>query len=332
MKKSFWDNLPRPFFCLAPMANVTDAAFRKMFVKYGDLSKRNDRKGGPDVFWTEFVSADGLFRGNFDVLSKDFLFSSEERPIVAQIFSSDIELMKRASALVAKLGFDGVDINMGCPDKGVCRQGAGAALIKNPKVAREIIRVTKEVSNGLPVSVKTRIGYAEDELDIWLPELLAEEPAAITLHARTKKELSKVPANWDAIEKAVDIRNRLNSKTLIIGNGDVRSIEEAKIRAKESGADGVMIGRGLFGNPWFFTGYSPTPTERIQALSEHIGYFEKLLGDIKNFANMKKHFKSYVEGFSGARELRVQLMETKNAREALAVLGKAITQYSNEQA
>lgn len=314
------------------MANVTDAAFRRMFVKYGRRATSPEARRGPDVLWTEFVSADGLFRGNYDVLIKDLLYDPEEHPIVAQIFSADAELMRRAAELVRALNFDGIDINMGCPDRGVCRQGAGAALIREPKKARELIRTTKAAAGDIPVSVKTRIGYVVDELDAWLPELLAEEPAAITLHGRTKKELSKVPARWEAIEKAVAIRNGLRSKTLIVGNGDVSSLEEARRRAKESGADGIMVGRGAFGNPWFFTGYSPSIEERLRALVEHARLFEELLGSIKPFAIMKKHFKAYVEGFEGAKELRAKLMATGSAREAEKVIKSFLREYSLQRA
>ncbi len=311
--KNFWRDLPKPFFVLAPLANVTDAAFRRMIAKY---SKPN----GPQAMYTEFVSADGLCRASEEgkaKLMRDLLYSEGERPIVAQFFTSTPEYMEKAAALAAELGFDGVDINMGCPDKSVEKQGAGAKLILNPERAKELILAAKRGAPNLPVSVKTRLGYNKDILEEWLPQLLAAEPVALTLHARTRKEMSKVAAHWERVKRAVEIRDELGSKTLIIGNGDAVDMADAKIKAEESGADGVMLGRAIFGKPWLFS--SPTTevnTEfRLRALLEHTKLFEELLGDVKNFAIMKKHFKSYVEGFDGAKDLRVQLMEATNAAE-----------------
>ncbi len=308
------DGVKNPIIVLAPMADVTDAAFRRIIAKCGK----------PDVMWTEFVSADGLFMGGKDALMKNLIFTEAERPIVAQFFTARPEMMKKAAALAKKLGFDGVDINMGCPDRSIEKQGAGAALIKTPKLAREIIRAAKEGATGpdgsdiLPVSVKTRVGFNVNQLETWLPELLAEEPAMITIHARTRKEMSKVSARWEEVKRGVEIRNRLNSKTLIFGNGDVKNVNEAKQKAIETGCDGVMLGRAIFGNPWLFSERDPQKIsikEKLQVLTEHTKLFEELLGDRKNFAVMKKHFKAYVHGWDGARELRAQLMETQNAKE-----------------
>ena len=204
-----------PLMVLAPMADVTDAAFRRIIAKYGK----------PDVMWTEFVSADGLFLGGYDSLIRDLEFSETERPIVAQFFTSKPEMMKKAAELATKLGFDGIDINMGCPDKSIEKQCAGAAMIKDPKLAREVIRAAKEGSveaakiSGrppLPVSVKTRLGFNKNEIETWLPELLAEEPVVITIHARTRKEMSKVAAHWDQIKRAVEIRNELKLRLLFL--------------------------------------------------------------------------------------------------------------------
>lgn len=291
------------------MANVTDAAFRRIIAKYGK----------PDVMWTEFVSADGLFLGGRQALLNDLMFTDSERPIVAQFFTSRPDMMKKAAELARELGFDGVDINMGCPDRTIEKQGAGAALIKTPKLAREIICAAKEGAGDLPVSVKTRIGFNKNEIETWLPELLAEEPALITVHARTRKEMSKVPARWENVKRAVEIRNKLNSKTLIFGNGDVMSVAEAKQKVVETGCDGVMLGRAIFGNPWLFDGRvreDISIRESMEVLIEHTKLFQKLLGNIKNFAIMKKHYKAYVNGWDGAKELRIRLMDTNNAGEA----------------
>jgi len=308
--KTFWEKLPKPFFCLAPMADVTDAPFRSIITKYGK----------PDVLWTEFVSADGLASVGREVLKNNLIYSKKEHPIVAQLFSSHPSEMRIASAYVASLGFDGIDINMGCPDKSVEKQGAGAAMMKDMKKAGEIIQAVKDgikdAKKDIPVSVKTRIGYNKNQIEEWIPFLLLQGISALTIHARTRKEMSDVPARWEHVREVVEIRNKMGLKTKIIGNGDVKDLKQGKILAKETGCDGVMIGRGIFGNPWLFSGEkSPTVKEKLKVMLEHTKLFEKLLSGHKNFAVMKKHFKAYVNGFDGAKELRVELMETKNAKE-----------------
>jgi nifR3 family TIM-barrel protein len=239
---NFWEKLEKPFFVLAPMANVTDAAFRRVIAKYGR----------PDVMWTEFVSCDGLCHPDGrEAIRIDLSYTEEERPIVAQVFTTHPDKMREAAKYILELGFDGIDINMGCPDKNVMKQGAGASLMKNPELAKELVLAAKEgVENKIPVSVKTRIGFNSDELEDWLPSLIMAKPAAITVHARTKKEMSLVPANWDRVKRAVEIAQ--GSGVLILGNGDVKNLEEARARVAETGCDGVMIGRGIFGNPWLF--------------------------------------------------------------------------------
>ncbi len=317
---SFWEGLPKPFFIQAPMEDVTDAAFRALIARFGK----------PHVMFTEFTSADGLVlapEGGRKILLKKLLYSPEERPVVAQLFTAYPAHMEAAAKLCAELGFDGIDINMGCPVDDVVKTGCGAALIKNPALARELIRAAQK--SGLPVSVKTRIGYDKNTLDEWLPELLAENLAAITLHARTRKEMSDVPAHWDAVARAVAIRDRHyeasphNFRTLIVGNGDVKNLEEARSRVEETGCDGVMLGRAIYGNPWLYEQHRKLliqPQEKINALIEHIKLFDKLLGDTSNFATMKKHFKAYISGWDGAKDLRVWLMETNEAGQALEIL------------
>jgi nifR3 family TIM-barrel protein len=312
--KNFWKDLKKPILVLAPMADVTDVAFRYVIAKHGK----------PDVIWTEFVSADGLVlapeKGRAKLL-KDLEYSPIERPIVAQLFSSKPDNMRKACALVRELGFDGVDINMGCPDKTIEKQGCGSAMIKNPALAKEIILAAKEGAGDMPVSVKTRLGYNKDELEEWLPILLSTNPAVITIHARTRKEMSKVPARWERIKRAVEIRDELKSDTLIFGNGDAVDIVDAKKKALETGCDGVMIGRGIFGNPFLFSGRTDVGVEeKLNALIEHTKLFEEKLGGIKNFMVMKKHFKSYMSDFDHSKELRTKLMETENASEVEGVI------------
>ena len=295
------------------MADVTDAAYRRIIAKYGK----------PDLMYTEFVSADGLAMAPEEgrkKLLKDLEFFESERPIIAQFFTSNPEHMKKAAALAKELGFDGVDINMGCPDQSVVRQGAGACLIKTPALARELIAAAKEGAGGLPVSVKTRLGFNKDELEEWLPHLLKAEPAHITIHARTKKEMSKVPARWERVKRAVEIRNELGSKTLIFGNGDLKDLADARKRVSEAGADGAMLGRAIFGNPWLFSEHAPTLEEKLRVMVEHTRLFEELLGEYKSFNIMKKHYKAYVNGFIGAAELRGKLMEAPNAESVAKII------------
>jgi len=305
--KNFWKKLPRPFFALAPMADVTDVAFRQLFVKYGK----------PDVLWTEFVSCDGLCSRGREVLLRDLEFGEDEHPIVAQIFGSNLEHCYETAQLVAKLGFDGIDINMGCPDRSIEKQGCGAAMINTPKLAQEVIRAVQKGAGDIPVSVKTRLGYNKDQTKEWIPAILETNIDALTIHGRTRKEMSLVDARWEDIAKVVEMAK--GSDTVIIGNGDVQSLEDAREKASTYGVDGVMVGRGAFGNPWFFNAKRQKKDvpleEQLEVAIEHTKLFEKKLGDIKNFAIMRKHYKAYVNGFDGAKELRVKLMEAHTAAE-----------------
>jgi nifR3 family TIM-barrel protein len=314
MSNGFWEKLERPFFTLAPMADVTDAAFRRIIAKFGK----------PDVAWTEFVSTDGLCSRGRDALLPDLWFTDAERPIVAQIFGATPAHFRETASLIADLGFDGIDINMGCPDRNVEKQHAGAAMMKDPELAQAVIRATQEGSHGLPVSVKTRIGYNKVEIDEWLPKILATHPAALTVHARTRKEMSDVPARWEYVARAVALRDQYSPETLIIGNGDVADLTDAHKKVSESGADGAMIGRGIFGNPWRFNPnirIEDIPLERrLEVMVEHTRLFEELLGEVKNFAIMKKHYKAYVNGFDGAKELRTQLMDTISSEQVEALV------------
>lgn len=316
--QNFWEKLNKPFFVLAPMADVTDASFRRIIAKY---SRHGEEGGGPDVFWTEFVAADGLMSPGREVLRHDLKFSENEHPIVAQLFGSHPEKMEGAARLCAELGFDGIDINMGCPDKSIEKQGAGACMMKNPESAKEIIRAARRGAPNLPISVKTRIGYNKNEIATWIPALLEEDIAALTIHCRTRKEMSKVPARWEHVKEVVELRNKLGSKTLILGNGDVKNLEDAKQKVAETGCDGVMLGRAIFGNPWLFDqkrGEIPLE-EKIRVMVEHTKLYEELLGNIKSFSIMKKHYKAYVHGFEHALELREKFMACENASEVEAV-------------
>ena len=311
MTGGFWTTLPKPFFALAPLADVTDAAFRRLIATYGK----------PHILWTEFTSADGLCAPAPEVLLRNLLYTEAERPIVAQLWGATPGSMQQAAAVAAALGFDGIDLNMGCPDRRVEKRGAGAALCQHPGLAKGLIRAAKRGAGGVPVSVKIRLGYTRNDLDTWLPALLEEEPVAITIHARTRQEKSDVPAHWEAVAQAVGIRHALDSSTYIIGNGDVQDLSEARRKAHETACDGVMLGRAIFGNPWLFNAHQPRQTvpvaERLRVLAEHITLFDALLGEVKSIAVMKKHYKAYLTGFAGAERLRTELMATHTATDAL---------------
>jgi nifR3 family TIM-barrel protein len=332
---NFWDRLAKPFFAMAPMADVTDPAFRRMIAKYSMRVRSDGTMGGPDVMWTEFVSADGLVRAPEEGKQKllaDLQYDESERPIVAQLFTSNPAHMEIASRMCLELGFDGVDINMGCPDRSIEKQGAGAAHIRNPHLATEVILAAKEGARhdggGIPVSVKTRLGYNTDILDEWLPVILRANPAAVTIHARTRKDMSKVPARWERVKRAVEIRNECGSSARILGNGDALSRSDARIKARESGADGVMLGRAIFGNPWLFGERSTAEIslgECLRVMVEHTKLFEELLPH-KSFAIMKKHYKAYVAGFEGAAELRLELMEAAHSSEVERIVERYISE------
>lgn len=320
---SFWNKLPKPFFVLAPMADVTDPAYRRLIAETAK----------PHVSWTEFVSADGLYhtrekkgmKDEENPLVRDLQYSPGERPIVAQFFTSNPETMEYAVNLAVELGFDGVDINMGCPDRSIEKQGAGAGHMKNPERAKEVIRGALKGANGrVPVSVKTRLGYNRFEYETWLPAILEEDIAALTVHLRTRKEMSLVPAHWEIAHEIVAIRDRVKPDVKILANGDVKSIAEAREKAQAAGLDGVMLGRGIFGNPWLFserTGIAPR--EKLEALLTLARYFSEL-SPPKHFAILKKHFKAFVNGFDGAAELRGKLMETNSLKELESLLLEAI--------
>jgi nifR3 family TIM-barrel protein len=307
MPQGFWSQLRRPFLTLAPMSGVTDAPYRRIIAKYGK----------PDVMWTGFLPADGLASAGRRTLIHDLGKSEAEHPIVAQIVGCKPGEIRAAAQLIAELGFDGVDINMGCPVRDVERRHAGAALMRLPELAQELILAAKEGAGGLPVSVKTRIGYRRDEIDEWLGNLLAVRPAAITIHARARDEAYDRAARWGVVARAVELARVAQAdetaRTLIIGNGDVQSTGEARQRALESGCDGVMIGRRVRGNPWLFNEQvhkeDLSPQQILEVMLEHTAAFVELYGGIKPLEMMKKHLKAYAQGFEGATQLRARLMQ-----------------------
>ncbi|MEI6352604.1 MAG: tRNA-dihydrouridine synthase [Candidatus Nomurabacteria bacterium] len=329
---------------LAPMADVTDYVFREMIAKYSTPH-------GPDIFWTEFVSADGLASIGAEHLKIDLKFNKTiERPILAQIFGSKKENLKTAINLTYKLGFDGVDINMGCPDKSIEKQNSGSGMIKNPALVRDILKDLKDHIDILKqkrffsLSVKTRIGYNKIEYEKWFPNILDYEPDIFTIHLRTRKEMSLVEAHWELSEEIVSfVKKYCKDNNLkipfIILNGDVKNVLDSKEKIKLSGADGVMIGRGVFGTPWLFNEkeyikrkeldlYTKSGRKnilfRLEVLMEHTKLYEKQLGKVKSFNIMKKHYKAYVNGFDNAKELRIDLMNRKDYKEVKQICEKFI--------
>lgn len=299
---------------MAPMEDVTDAAFRQMLTI---LPK-------PDVMFTEFTSADGLYSKGKDFLIQKFKFTENQRPIVAQIWGANPHNLYHSAKLVRQLNFDGVDINMGCPIKKVVASGSGAALTKNFKLTHQIITAVKEGSDGIPVSVKTRLGHDSIITEEWTGFLLEQKIAALAIHGRIATQMSEGKANWKEIGKVVKLKNKISPKTKIIGNGDIKSYSQAQDMCKTYGVDGVMIGRGIFHNPWIFEkNLKPkerTKEDKISMLQKHLKIYREIWGNTKNFEIMKKFFKIYIKDFSDASELRQKLMGTHSYAEVFGVL------------
>ena len=288
------------------MEDVTDVVFREIISK---LAK-------PDVFFTEFTSIDALFSKGRETAEKRLRYNENQRPVVAQIWGTDPEKFRAAAEFIAQLGFDGIDINMGCPDKSVLKRGAGAALINNNELTEKIIKSVKLGAPNLPLSIKTRLAPDQLLTNSWFSFLLSMEIDALTIHARTAKELSKFNANWQEIGNAVKLKNKLNPEIILIGNGDVESYCEILEKHKTYGVDGVMVGRGIFKNPWLFEKGTSikehTKKEYIELLNTHTKLFSETWGKDKNFETMKKFFKIYCSGFSGSAILRARLMECES--------------------
>src|SRR5437764_10610115 len=236
--KNFWNELTTPFFILAPMEDVTDTVLRQVIA----------RCGKPAVFFTEFTNVEGMFSKGERHVNQRLQYTEAERPLVAQIWGTRPENFFKGAKKLIDMGFDGIDLNMGCPASGVMQKGACSGLINNRPLAKEIIDATKEGAAGLiPVSVKTRLGFRAIDFS-WIAFVLEQKPAVLTVHARTVSEMSKVPAHWDKLKTVVDMRDALSSETLIVGNGDIKSLDEARQKVAEAGADGAMVGRGIFDN------------------------------------------------------------------------------------
>lgn len=317
---SFWNELPKPFFILAPMEAVTDVVFRHVVTK----------AGRPDVYFTEFVSTDGYCspKGRHSTRGR-LAFTEDEEPIVAQIWGDDPEHFREMAHGLKDMGYKAIDINMGCPDKSVVRNGAGSGLIRTPALAAEIIGATKEA--GLPVSVKTRLGDVKvEEWTEWLTHILKQDVVNLTIHLRTRKEMSKVEAHFELIGEIKKLRDEIAPQTLLTINGDIRDRQHGMELVEKYGIDGVMIGRGIFHNPYAFTDdYQPTREEMLELLNFHLDEFDKYSEELepRRFDPLKRFFKIYVREIPGAAELRDKLMHTKTTDEVRAILAE----YNEEQ-
>ena len=323
---NFWQTIHKPIVALAPMEDVTDTVFREVVLSVSDPEALN-------VVFTEFTSTDGLCheKGRPKVIerllvnaSEIQLLKSRNTKLVAQIWGGDPEKFRLSAKLISEMNlFDGIDINMGCPAKKVVKNKSCANLINYPELAKEIIYATTE-STDLPVSVKTRVGFSRIITEEWISHLLETSPKSITIHGRTRKMMSNGPALWDEIGKAVTLRNQLGSPTLILGNGDVTSYAEAISRIQEFGVDGVMVGTGVFKNPWMF---NTEPVEitilhRIELMRKHITLYQKTWGNGKDYNVLKRFFKIYLNGFSNAAHWRDAFMRAHGYNEALELLSK----------
>ncbi len=310
---SIWDQLPKPFLILAPMEGVTDIIFRQVIAQ----------SGRPDLFFTEFtnVSSYASEKGRANALER-LEIAPTDSPIIAQIWGKEPAHFSETCQALASLGFSGVDLNFGCPDKHVNKAGGGAAMIRTPELAVECFKNAKK-STHLPVSVKTRLGWSKpEEFKTWLPTLLNEHSAALTVHLRTKKEMSKVPAHFELIPEIIQLRNEISPETKLIINGDIKNRQHAlELHEKYPEIDGFMIGRGVFENPYCFTDHTPSREELMQLLNLHLNlYEEQSEKHYLSYEPLKHFFKIYINNFPGAKELRAKLMETHSVSEAREIL------------
>jgi tRNA-dihydrouridine synthase len=312
---SFLEKLPKPFFVLAPMDDVTDTVFRQIIA---DLAP-------PDLYMTEFVNVDGLQSPGRERLLHKLKFTAKEKPIVAQIWGLNPDNFYKTTKELIKMGFDGVDINMGCPVKTIIKNGACAALINNRELAGEIIEATKKAAGeDFPVSIKTRVGFTTVDLS-WLEFLLSKKLNMLSIHGRTAKQLSKDPADWELINQAREIRDVLCPATLIVGNGDIMNRQQGLELAQKYKLDGVMIGRGIFHDPFAFSKDDPwklfTKQQKMGLYRKHIELFsQNWKNHERRIETLNKFCKVYVNGFDGASELRTKFMAAQNPKQAISLL------------
>lgn len=313
---NFWVDLPKPFFVLAPMEAVTDIVFRHVIAD----------AAAPDVWFTEFTNATGWAAAGDKAIGGRLVKTDDEQPIVAQLWGSVPDAMERLAAHCAALGYHGIDINMGCPDKSATKSGGGSAMICNPDNAAAIITAAK--TSGLPVSVKTRLGYSRiDEWREWLTHVLRQDIVNLTIHLRTKKEMSKVPAHYELISEIKALRDEIAPGTLLTINGDIRDRAHGEELVAETGVDGVMIGRGIFHNPFAFetTPRAHIRGELLRLLSLQLELYDTYhTATGRPYETLKRFFKIYVRDFDGAAELRDKLMHTKSTDDARLIINTEI--------
>lgn len=325
--KDFWHELPRPFFILAPMEAVTDVVFRHVVAK----------AGAPDIWFTEFTNATGWAHAGDRAIGGRLIKTADEKPIVAQLWGSDPASMEKLARHCAELGYDGIDINMGCPDSSAVKSGGGAGMILNPENAAAIVAAAK--TSGLPVSVKTRLGYSRtDEWREWLAHILRQDITNLTIHLRTKKEMSKVPAHFELIAEIKQLRDEIAPDTLLTINGDIRDRTHGLELVEKYGVDGIMIGRGIFANPFAFTNKRVAREseqqeriasgvkevlDRIDLLKLQLDLYDEYCDQTgRPFETLKRFFKIYIRDFAGASELRDKLMHAKSTDDVRALLAK----------
>jgi len=329
---NFWESLPKSIFTLAPMEDVTDTSFREIVENLSDPQVLH-------VLFTEFTSVDGMNhpKGKPRVAERLFVSDSEKKilkqknfKLVAQIWGNNPAIFyKIARDITQEYDFDGLDINMGCPVKNMVKNGCCSALIGQPTLAKEIILATMEATH-LPVSVKTRTGIKAHDTEEWIASLMETKPAALILHGRTQKQQSDGLADWEEIAKGARIRDQLSPETIFLGNGDVNSYAHGQELTTRYGLDGVMVGRGIFHNPWLFNSTQPELTigDRLTQLLLHTQIFEKNWGGKKNFNILKRFYKIYTSDFPGAAKLRAELMESKSYEEVYQITKEAMLDYS----
>ncbi len=360
--QNFWSQLPHPIIGLAPMDGVTDAPFRLTVAL----------QGHPDVIFTEFTSVMDVCRGPAHLLAS-LIYSEAERPVVAQLYGKDPDLFYQAAHIVCELGFDGLDINMGCPSRNVAASGSGAGLIRTPDLAHEIMRAARQGladwaagqsltgaglkesrgeliramnrrRNGqpavprrtIPLSVKTRIGYDTIIVERWIEHLLAEQPVAISVHGRTLEQMYRGEADWSAIERAAQLARTTN--TLLLGNGDVQSLQDVVRRVRQHGVHGVLVGRGTLGEPWLFRhkeaaraavgageeaveSESPSLEERFRVMLDQARRYEAIL-DRQCFPRMRKHLGWYCKGFPGAAAMRAAMVRASSSEDVARIVAE----------
>jgi tRNA-dihydrouridine synthase len=323
--------LPRPFLVLAPMDDVTDSVFRQVVADCA----------APDLYFTEFVNADGLQSAGRQKLFKKLQFTSSEQPLIAQIWGKEPDnfyktaqqladgTLARELGLPDGINFAGVDLNMGCPQKNEVKNGTCAALINNRPLAEEIIHATQEGIGGrLPLSIKTRLGFSNEDMT-WIEFLLTKQLEMLTIHGRTKAQMSKVPANWEAIGHIRELRDQLSPETLVVGNGDVMSRQQGLDLASKYKLDGIMIGRGIFQDPFVFAKQSSwsdyTREQKLTLYKKHVELFAQTWKNRERpIQTLNKFCKIYINGFDGAKELREQLMSATSCNELVRLLNTAL--------